>query len=162
MPDTIPANGHTTLGSLTRLPVHRVLIVANQTVISSALIAELQDRAKRGPVSFHLVVPALNSRLRHWLSDTDDAVAIARRRGEAAVAVLKTHGLPISVEIGDSVPLLAIGDALSQFDADEIVISMPRPSRSHWLEHNLVNQARLSFKIPVRHVIADEEVALAA
>jgi GABA permease len=162
VPDTMPVNGHTPLGKLTPLPVHRVLVIANQTADSPALIAELRDRAKRGAVDFHLVVPALNSRLRHWLSDTDDAVSAARRRGEAALAALKTHGLPVSVEIGDSVPLLAIGDALSAFHADEIVISTLPPSQSHWLEHDLVNLARLSFKVPVRHVIANEEVALAA
>jgi GABA permease len=144
------------------LPVHRVLVVANQTADSLELIAELRDRTNRGPACFHLVVPALNSRLRHWLSDTDDAVLSARRRGEAALATLESHGLAISVEIGDSVPLLAIGDALAQFHADEIVISTLPPNESHWLEHNLVNLARLSFDVPVRHVIADEEVMLAA
>jgi len=162
MPDTIPARNHTHLRKVTTSPARRVLIVANQTATSSALITELQAQTKRGNVDFRLVVLALNSHLRHWLSDTDDAVLSARRRGEAALAALESHGLPISVEIGDSVPLLAIGDALAQFHSDEIVISTLPPNESHWLEHNLVNLARLSFKVPVRHVIAGEEVALAA
>jgi GABA permease len=160
--DTIPADSHALLRKVNPLPVQRVLVVANQTATSPALITELRDRAQRGPVRFHLVVPALNSHLRHWLSDTDDAVAAAQRRGEGALAVLKSHGLPTSVEIGDSVPLLAIGDALSQFPADEIVISTLPPNRSHWLEHNLVDRARRDFDVPVRHVIAREEVVLAA
>jgi GABA permease len=143
-------------------PTRRVLIVANQTATSSTLIAELRAQAKRGPVHFHLVVPALNSHLRHWLSDTDDAVFAARRRSEEAVAALTSYGLLVSVEVGDSVPLLAIGDALSQFRADEIVISTLAPSRSHWLEHNLVELTRGRFETPVRHVIAGEDVALAA
>lgn len=114
---------------ITPLPVQRVLIVANQTANSPALITELRVRAQRGPVDFHLVVPALNSRLRHWLSDTDDAVFAARRRGEDALAVLQSYGLAMSVEIGDSVPLDAIGDALSKFDADEIV-ARTQPGRA--------------------------------
>jgi hypothetical protein len=162
MPDTIPARNHTRLRKVTPSPARRVLIVANQAATSSALITELQAQTKRGSVDFHLVVPALNSHLRHWLSDTDDAVSAARRRGEDALAVLKSHGLPISVEIGDSVPLLAIGDALSQFQADEILISTPPANRSHWLEHNLVELARSHFDVPVRHVIASEDVELAA
>jgi GABA permease len=160
--DTIAANRHTRLRTVTPVPKRRVLIVANQTATSSALITELRIHAKRGPVDFHLVVPALNSHLRHWLSDIDDAVSAARRRGADAQAVLKSHGLPISVEIGDSVPLLAIGDALSQFDADEIVISTLPPNRSHWLEHNLVELARSHFDVPVRHVIPGEDLVLAA
>jgi GABA permease len=162
MPDRLPAKDHARLREVSPVPARRVLIVANQTATSSELIHELQQQTKHGDVDFHLVVPALNSHLRHWLSDTDDAVSAARRRGEDALAVLKSHGLPVSVEIGDSVPLLAIGDALSQFQADEIVISTPPPNRSHWLEHNLVELARNRFDVPVRHVIADEDVVLAA
>jgi GABA permease len=162
MPDTVRANGHEPLRKVTPTPAQRVLIVANQTATSPALIADLCERAAGGPVSFHLVVPALNTRLRHWLSDTDDAVLAARRRGEDALAVLESYGLPISVEIGDSVPLLAIDDALSEFDADAIVISTLPPDRSHWLEHDLVSLTRRRYDVPVQHVIAREEVAMAA
>jgi GABA permease len=162
VPDTIPTEHHARLRNISSLPARRVLIVANQTATSSALITELQAQTERGRVEFHLVVPALNSHLRHWLSDTDDAVSAAQRRSEEALAVLKSHGLPITVEIGDSVPLLAIGDAISQFPADEILISTPPPSQSHWLEHDLVDLARSRFDVPVRHVIAAEEAALAA
>jgi hypothetical protein len=85
----------------------------------------------------------------------------ARRRGEDALAVLQSHGRPVSVEVGDSVPLLAAGGALSRFDANEIVVCTLPENRSHWLEHDLVNRVRRPFDIPVRHVIAAEEVALA-
>jgi GABA permease len=162
MLNTNAASDHGSLRGINPSPVQRVLVVANQTATSATLITELRDRANRGPVHFHLVVPALNSHLRHWLSDTDDAVLAARRRGERAVSVLKSFGLSISVEVGDSVPLLAIGDALSQLHADEIVISTLPPVRSHWLEHNLVERTRRDFEIPVRHLIAREEAALAA
>src|ERR1700761_6852999 len=133
MPDTVAVTDPARLHNAAPVPERRVLVVANQTATSSALISELRAQARRGPVHFHLVVPALNSHLRHWLSDTDDAVLAARRRGEVALAILKSHGLLVSIEVGDSVPLLAIGDALSQFPADEIVISTLPAARSHWL-----------------------------
>jgi hypothetical protein len=136
--------------------VRRVLVVANQTATSTALVSELCDRGVREPVCFHLVVPALNSRLRHWLSDVDDALSVARRRADEALSVLESHGLAVSAEVGDSVPLLAIEDALSQFAADEIVISTLPPSRSHWLEQGLVDRARERCGIPVVHVVADD------
>ena len=162
MPDTMPANRSTRVRTVNRGPARRVLIVANQTATSAALISDLHSRVKRGPVILHLVVPALNSHLRHWLSDTDEAVSAARRRAEHAETVLRFHGLPITVEVGDSVPLLAIGDALAQFDADEILISTLPPNRSHWLEHNLVELARDRFDLPLSHVIAGEEIMRAA
>jgi GABA permease len=160
--DTKQANRSARVRTVDRGPAWRVLIVANQTATSPALISDLQIRAQRGPVDLHLVVPALNSHLRHWLSDTDDAVSAAGRRADHAATVLKSHGLPITVEVGDSVPLLAIGDALAQFDADEILISTLPPNRSHWLEHNLVELARDRFDVPVSHVVAGEEVVRAA
>jgi GABA permease len=157
MTDMISVNGREPMLKITPPPERRVLIVANQTADSPVLIAELRDRVKRGPACFHLVVPALNTRLRHWLSDTDGAVSAAHRRGEEALAILKGHGFPITAEVGDSVPLLAIGDALAQFDADEIVISTLPPNRSHWLENSLVDRARRRFDIPVAHLVAHEE-----
>jgi GABA permease len=155
-------HGRARLRSTTDSATCRVLVVANQTPISPALIAQLQERSARGPVRLHLVVPALNSRLSHWLSATDGAVSAARRRADDAQALLKARGLAVTVEIGDSVPLLAIDDALAEFDADEIVISTLPPSRSHWLEHNLVEAARDRFGVPIRHVVGSEDGTLAA
>jgi hypothetical protein len=162
MPESLSTNEHAMLRTAEPASARRVLVVASQTVTSPSLIAEMRDRATRGPVDFHLIVPALNSHLRHWLSDTDDAVLEAHHRGHDALKLLKSHGLRISVHIGDSVPLLAIGDALSEFEADEILISTLPPGRSHWLERNLVELARRKFDVPVRQVVAREELALAA
>jgi GABA permease len=157
MPQTFQLNGRARLRSTVGLPTRRVLVVANQTATSPALIAELQGCAARGPTDLRLVVPALNSRLSHWLSATDEAVSTARRRADRARAVLMTHGLAVSVEVGDSVPLLAIEDALAEFDADEIVISTLPPSQSHWLEHDVIELAQDHFDVPVRHVVGTED-----
>jgi hypothetical protein len=160
--DTISPSAHARLSKATAPMPRRVLLVANQAATSPALIAELRDRRQRGPVRFHLVVPALNSRLRHWLSDTDHAVLSAHQRGEDARAVMAAHGIPLSVEIGDSVPLIAIADALSRFHADEILVSTLPANRSHWLEHNLISLSRRRFGLPVNHVIEFEELERAA
>jgi nucleotide-binding universal stress UspA family protein len=160
--DTIDRTPRRHLHAVTPLPTQQVLVVANHSATSPALITQLRKRASLGAVSFHLVVPALNSRLRHWLSDSDEAVSAARRRGQDAAALLESHGLPVTVEIGDSVPLLAIEDALSQFNADEIVIATREPNRSHWLEHDLVELARRRFRVPVVHVVGLDEVVPAA
>jgi len=165
MADSVKVNsrrGSALAHRVTVRTVRRVLVVANQTATSPTLVAALQERNTHGPVCFHLVVPALNKRLRHWVSDTDEAVAAAYARAEEAAAVLMAHGLAMSFEVGDSVPLHAIEDALAGFEADEIVISTLPPSQSHWLEHNVVQLAREGFAISVRHVLAPEREALAA
>ncbi|MGO9975644.1 MAG: hypothetical protein ACLP01_23160 [Solirubrobacteraceae bacterium] len=162
MSQTSASHGRTLLREVTPSAPRRVLVVANQAATSPALIAELASRTQRGPVLFHLVVPTLNTRLRHWLSDIDDAVLAARQRGEHAREVMASHGIPVSLEIGDSLPLLAIADALSRFRADEILISALPAYRSHWLERDLINLSQRRFGLPVTHVTEDQESLQAA
>src|SRR5215218_10028612 len=70
-----------------------------------------------------VVAPALNSRLRRWLSDEDDARRLAGARASATVERLERRGLHAHGQIGDGDPLQAIADALPVFAADEIVIA---------------------------------------
>ncbi len=41
------------------------------------------------------------------------------------------------------------------FGADEIVISTHPEGRSHWLERNVVGDARDRFDVPITHVVVD-------
>ena len=135
---------------------YRVLVVANETVGGR----ELRDRI-RAAVEGHdgaevlVVTPALNSPLRHWVSDEDGARAAAQQRLDESVARLSEDGLSVRGTIGDGEPLQAIEDALRTFGADSIVISTHPPGRSHWLEQGLVEQARQRFELPVDHVVVD-------
>jgi hypothetical protein len=106
-----------------------------------------------------VVAPALNSRIRHWLSDEDDARIRAGKRAAALVARMERHGVRAEGRVGDADPLLAIADALSTFPADEIVIAA-EPGRSTRLADELVARARNRFPIPV--VRAGESLSRAA
>jgi uncharacterized membrane protein YccC len=135
--------------------LHRVLVVANETVGGRPLLDEVRRLAASRPTEVLVVAPALNSKLRHWVSDEDDARAAAERRVSASVAQLATGGLTVRGEVGDAEPLQAIEDALRTFPADEIVISTHPEGRSHWLEQGLVAEADRRFSPPVTHVVVD-------
>lgn len=94
-----------------------------------------------------VVAPALNSRLRRWLSDEDGA----RRRAEARAAVvadrLEQSGVHAEGRAGDGDALLAIADALSTFPADEILIAA-QPGRSSQIAEELRSRARARFALP--------------
>jgi nucleotide-binding universal stress UspA family protein len=94
-----------------------------------------------------VVAPALNSWLRHWLSDEDPARRRAEERLAAVVGKLQPAVVHVEGRVGDADPLQAIADALPTFPADEIVISA-RPERS--IEHvdDLVFRARERFALP--------------
>jgi len=134
---------------------HRILVIANETVGGRVLIEELIRRAGGREAEILVVAPALNSQLRHWVSDEDQARAAAQERVQASVARLTETGLAVRGEVGDGEPLQAMEDALRTFGADEIVISTHPVGRSHWLEQGLVQKARERFPVPITHVIVD-------
>jgi hypothetical protein len=140
----------------------RLLVVANETVAGPELLAELRRLAEGAPTRVLVVSPALNSPLKHWVSDEDGARASASDRLEASLAAMRAAGITASGEIGDGDPLQAIADALRTFAPDELVISTHPEGRSHWLERDVVTNARERFALPVRHVVVDLDASGAA
>jgi GABA permease len=133
-----------------------VLVIANRTCPCPTLLDEVARRAGNAPIDVFVVVPALNSRLRHWLSDVDDAVARAHERLELALADLRARGVSARGEVGDANPLVAIDDALAHFSASAIVIATLPPGQSNWLERGLIDKARARFDVPVTHLVSTE------
>jgi nucleotide-binding universal stress UspA family protein len=99
-----------------------------------------------GDAEVLVVAPALNSRLRHWLSDDGAARRNAEERAAACVDRLERAGVHAHGRVGDADPLQAIADALPTFAADEIVIAAhPR----HGLADRLASRARKRFALPI-------------
>jgi nucleotide-binding universal stress UspA family protein len=110
---------------------HHLLVVANETVEGNVLIEIVRDVALSRDANVFVVAPALNSRLRHWMSDSDCAHSAAQQRLENTLARLRGAGVRASGEVGDADPLRAIEDAIHVFPADEIVIgTTPRSGRT--------------------------------
>ena len=122
-----------------RLPrkLANVLVVAIDAVVPAGLAhAEVL-----------VVAPALNSWLRHWLSDEDPARRRAEKRVAALVEQLQRTAAHVEGRVGDADPLQAIADALPTFPADEIVIAA-RPERSTKLVDDLVFAGARAFRAP--------------
>jgi hypothetical protein len=143
-------------------PVHpagerRLLVVANETVGGRALLSEIKRHSEGMKTRVRVVVPALNSPLKHWTSDEDGARDAAQSRLAASLAAMHDGGIEAEGEIGDGEPLQAIEDALRTFAPDELIISTHPEGRSHWLEKGVVTGARERFAMPVTHVVVDLE-----
>ncbi|HUZ82036.1 MAG TPA: universal stress protein [Gaiellaceae bacterium] len=134
---------------------HRILVVANETVGGHALLAEIRSRSAGRNAVVLVLCPALNSPLRHWVSDEDEARAAASARLDQSLASMRAAGLDATGKIGDGDPIQAIEDALRTFRPDELVISTHPLGRSHWLERGVVEKARERFALPVTHVVVD-------
>ena len=134
---------------------HHLLIVANETVEGSALVDTVRDIALSHDAEVLVVAPALNSRLRHYMSDTDGAHQAAEQRLAGCLARLQAAGVRANGEVGDADPLQAMEDAIALFPADEIVIGTHPEQRSNWLAHDIVARACARFGLPVAHVVVD-------
>jgi hypothetical protein len=132
-----------------------VLVVANRTLLSDTLRAEIARRAHDG-ADVHVVVPILASRVHYIASDVDVELADARQRLNDTLAWARAEGLRITGRVGDpSVALGAIEDELRLSGADEVIISTLPPSRSNWLETGIVDQLREELDIPITHTVVD-------
>ena len=134
---------------------HRLLVIANETIEGEALHDAVRERASARRTEVLVVAPALNSRLRHWMSDTDDARRAAEGRLTGCLQRLERAGIHAQGWVGDADPLRAIDDALHVFSAREVIVATHPEERSNWLAHNLVERARSRFEIPVAHVVVD-------
>jgi hypothetical protein len=138
--------------------VHRILVVANETVQGRELIDEIARRAQHGRLEVLVVAPALvESRIKYGLGDVDEAVEEARRRLDQSVETIRKIGVEVRGEVGDADPNLAIVDALRTFPADEVIISTHPKERSTWLEKEVVERARREVQQPITHVVVDTE-----
>jgi GABA permease len=135
----------------------RILVIANETVGGNTLRSCIAQKSAGVREEVLLVTPALNSPLKHWVSDEDGARADAQERLDASLAQLRSEGIDARGEVGDGDPLQALEDAVRTFGPDEIIISTHPEGRSNWLERGIVAKAREQFAVPITHVVVDLE-----
>jgi hypothetical protein len=136
----------------------RILVVANETLTGHALRREIGHRIGEERAEVRVVCPALNpSKIKHWVSDEDEARRQAQGRLDEVLKRLEAEGVAARGDIGDADPVQAMEDALRLFAAGEAIISTHPPGRSNWLERDVVERARDRFDIPIAHVVVDLE-----
>jgi hypothetical protein len=148
--------------SSTQPRTRRILVIANETLGGAALHETVTASAQDGGQVL-VVAPALNDRLRHWLSDSDEARRRASGRLLGCLAALESADVDAEGMIGDADPLQAALDALALFPADEIVVATHPAGRSNWLARGFVGRLCEASDLPVLHVsVRPEVLALAA
>lgn len=141
--------------SHTNINRQKILVIANETSTGNELHEAIEARMITADDEVLVIAPALNTRLRHWLSDIDPARDAAELRLAACVEQLRRRGIDSEGEVGDSDPLQAIEDALCDFAADELVISTHDEGHSNWLARDVVGRASERFELPLTHVEVD-------
>jgi hypothetical protein len=126
----------------------RVLLVASEPV-DEARLSRILD-GPRARTTVLVVAPALHrTRLRYWVSDSDEAIEHARGVQEATVRALQREDVPSSGHVGSSDPLAAIADALRFFDADRIALALHTRGPHRYRERDLRAEVEHRFERPV-------------
>jgi hypothetical protein len=119
-----------------------VLIVANRTAATPALLAEVRRLASEGSCRFALLVPRP-----FWDADTEESAITL----ELAIPLLEeAAGARVEGLVGAEDPFLAVSAALEAEPYDEIIISTLPVRVSRWLHIDLpARVARLGLPVTV-------------
>lgn len=131
---------------------HRVLLVADEVFRGEDLVKELRAHLGDEPSRFEVfaIAPALaHNPLDQELGDVDQPSREASARLDAIERELDRAGFEVRGEVGDGDPMVAIGDGLNKFAADEIVVVSHPDDDSKYGERNLWKRLESDFHQPV-------------
>jgi hypothetical protein len=132
----------------------RVLVVANKTAATPALLEAVHERAGRGPCTFTLLVPNTAHGLHRVVDPEDQDRSEAETTLELALPLLsEAAGRRVEGLIGDPEPLSAIQDAVNLHGFDEIILSTLPTRVSRWLRLDLPHKVA-GLGLPVTTVTA--------
>ena len=132
-----------------------VLVIANETLVGSELVAALRSRADQSAIRVSVVAPVTQPR-EGYVVYRDSRRAAAGRRLDRVLAALRLAGIPAHGGVFDDEPLAAVNDVLASEGVDEIVVCTHPETRSGWLRKNLVDEIRkVAGDRPVEHVVSD-------
>ncbi len=140
-----------------------MLVIANETAASPALLDALRERARGMGKDLHVTVIAPVSEPRHgYVVYQDTRRASAGRRLDKTLALLRDSEIPAQGFVVETSPVMAAKDALVQLEPppDEIIVSTHPEQRSGWLRSDVIRDiSRAAGDVPVRHVVAGEDPA---
>ncbi len=140
-----------------------MLVIANETAASPALLNTLRERASGHDV--HVTVIAPISEPRHgYVVYQDTRRASAGRRLEKTLGLLRSSSIPAQGFVADTSPVQAAKDALEQLEPkpDEIIVSTHPAQRSGWMRRDVIREiTRAAGGVRVTHVVASDDPATA-
>ena len=132
----------------------RVLVVANRTAATPALLEAVRARAAEGPCAFTLLVPNSAHGLHRVVDPEDTDLGEAQAAIDLAIPLLEeAAGGRVEGIVGEADPFHAVSGALASGHYDEVIVSTLPARVSHWLHIDLPARVR-RLGVPVTVVTA--------
>jgi hypothetical protein len=136
-------------------PIQRLLVVADSAVADTrelptrirALLAEAAE--------VYVVTPSLPGRLAWLADDVDQPRHRADERLDTVLRHMRTIGANVRGRAGDDTLLVAVDDAVADFQPDHIVIGLLSADHANWQEQGLIDHVRERFGLPVTAYVID-------
>ena len=145
----------------------RVLVVTSEDLADANEVPEAIRPFVDEAEEIYVVAPTLTSWMQWLCDDRDSALVSADGRLRTVFDHMRADGLKPHGEVGAENQVIAIADALAQFDADLIVLRLHAPGSAHknWREHRVAEKVRSHFDVPTivfyfdsaGHVVEREE-----
>ncbi|MGI8750657.1 MAG: hypothetical protein ACR2J6_08955 [Thermoleophilaceae bacterium] len=122
----------------------KIIAVAAEPISADVLRAAVGEQQAQD-AEVLVVAPALNSKMRFWISDPDPAIRRAEEVAVESAERMVEEGIEAVGDTGEGDPIQAIEDALVTFDAHEIVLCTHAGGEKNWQEEGVVEEARERF-----------------
>jgi predicted deacetylase len=133
----------------------QILVVANETVVSKALVELIEERAQGSNVVATVLAP-VNQPRQGYVVYYDTRRAAARRRLDKTLNLLRSTGVHANGVVVETDPVSALRDAIDQLEPDEVIVSTHPQLKSGWLRRNAVEQMRrVAGDLPFQHIVVD-------
>jgi hypothetical protein len=154
----------------------QILVVANETVVSKALVELIEEKAQGSNVVVTVLAP-VNQPRQGYVVYYDTRRASARRRLDKTLDVLREQGIRATAArrrldktlellrsadvhangiVVETDPVSALRDAIDQLEPSEVIVSTHPQQKSGWLRRNAVEQMRrVAGDLPFQHLVVD-------
>lgn len=137
--------------------IQRLLIVSD---VAAASPRDLPDPARtviEDAANVRVVAPVLPGRLDWLCNDDGQAKHAADERLRAVLANVRALGAHAGGRIGADTVLVAVADAVAEFDPDHILIALSGNGHARWQEHGLLSHIEEHYGLPMTTYTLDAE-----
>jgi hypothetical protein len=140
-------------------PAKRVLVLTSEDLADANEVPEAIRPLIENAEEIYVVAPTLTTWLQWVATDVDRARVSADERLRRVFDHMHADGLAPRGTVANENELVAVDDALLEFDADLIVLRLHVPGSEHanWREHRIAERVRSHFDVPTIAFYFDDE-----